>query len=506
MSNGSNEYSESSTKLAHVVSQTGVRDRKNLLEVLRSRSFKKMLYFHSNFCLILQIFLCFSTLFPSNAERNLNLEPNLDSKVQEHVTENLPEDVVFDSYIEKLFQSVAEMEKKPQENILLRDFGFIHLVLERALERFKAEQVMLELESPVHVVGDIHGQFGDLVRLFDAHGRPPSEKYLFLGDYVDRGSHSLEVIVLLFLLKIRYPDKIYLLRGNHECATTNFHYGFYAELLRKFPKEQRTRAEELWDRFQEVFDWMPFTALINQKFLCMHGGISPRLRTLDQLRNLPRPIEPSNDSDDDYSMANDLIWADPDPRMGAKETFKRSARGTSYHFSEKALLNVLEKLKLEMVVRAHQVMMNGYEFFGSQKKLVTVFSAPNYMGYVMNKAANLSQVRELGGGPKSKVAYKIQPSNKFHTTAVTNQVRFHSFKKLFQVKSLPQYHIIYAIVYSNLPPEIHGLSEILGILSATNSLMIEVDFRVGSWNEPAVGRTQCVRPTAGFFSMCVRVR
>ncbi|KAI1701826.1 calcineurin-like phosphoesterase domain-containing protein [Ditylenchus destructor] len=339
---------------------------RNLLEAL-----KKMLYFRSNFNLYLslQIFLYLSALFSSNAERNPDLVSNLDSKVQEPETQNLAEDALFDSYIEKLFQSVDEMEKKPQENFLLRDFGFIHLVMKRALERFKAEQVMLELE------------------LFDAHGRPPSQKYLFLGDYVDRGSHSLEVIVLLFLLKIRYPDKIYLLRGNHECAATNYHYGFYAELLGKFPGDQRIQSEELWGRFQEVFDWMPFTALINQKFLCMHGGISPRLRTLDQLRNLPRPIEPSNDADDDYSMANDLIWADPDPRMGAKETFKRSARGTSYHFSEKALKNVLEKLKLEMVVRAHQVMMNGYEFFGSEKKLVTVFSAPNYMGYVMNKAA-----------------------------------------------------------------------------------------------------------------------
>ncbi len=133
-------------------------------------------------------------------------------------------------------------------------------------------------------LGDIHGQFYDLLRLFEYGGYPPESNYLFLGDYVDRGKQSLETICLLLAYKIKYSENFFLLRGNHECAAINKVYGFYDECKRRY-------SIKLWKIFTDCFNCFPVAASIDDKILCMHGGLSPELHSIDQLKKIVRPTD-----------------------------------------------------------------------------------------------------------------------------------------------------------------------------------------------------------------------
>ena len=143
---------------------------------------------------------------------------------------------------------------------------------------------MLELEPPLYICGDIHGQFYDLLRVFEILKYPPESKFLFLGDYVDRGKKSLECILLLLCLKIKYPTRIYILRGNHESSDVNRTYGFYDECKRKV-------SVKIYKKFCNLFNILPITALIREKILCMHGGLAYDLKDINQLKLIQRPTE-----------------------------------------------------------------------------------------------------------------------------------------------------------------------------------------------------------------------
>ncbi|KAK0406915.1 hypothetical protein QR680_018887 [Steinernema hermaphroditum] len=244
-----------------------------------------------------------------------------------------------------------------------------------AREVFMSQNSMIEIEPPVKICGDIHGQYGDLLRLFDRCGFPPGVNYLFLGDYVDRGRQNLETICLLLAYKIKYPDNFFLLRGNHECATINRVYGFYEECNRRY------QSVQLWQTFQDVFDAMPFTALVSAKILCMHGGLSPHIRSIDQLRHITRSIEPPNPS-----LQMDLLWSDPDPY---NKGWLPNTRGVSYTYGTEVVQEYVTKLNIDLIARAHQVVQDGYEFFAG-RKLITIFSAPHYCGQFDNAAAVMS--------------------------------------------------------------------------------------------------------------------
>ena len=154
------------------------------------------------------------------------------------------------------------------------------------------QPVFLELDSPINIcgknikllLGDIHGQYYDLLRLFDYGGEPPKTNYLFLGDYVDRGKNSLETICLLLSYKIKYQENFFLLRGNRESENINKIYGFFDECKRRY-------SITLCKLFCDFFNSLPVVALVDDKILCMHGGLSPDLHNLDQLRKIVRPTE-----------------------------------------------------------------------------------------------------------------------------------------------------------------------------------------------------------------------
>ena len=138
----------------------------------------------------------------------------------------------------------------------------------------------------LQICGDIHGQYYDLLRLFEYGGFPPEANYLFLGDYVDRGKQSLETICLLLAYKIKYPENFFILRGNHECASINRIYGFYDECKRRY-------NIKLWKTFTDCFNCLPIAAIIDEKIFTMHGGLSPDLNSMEQIRRVMRPTDVS---------------------------------------------------------------------------------------------------------------------------------------------------------------------------------------------------------------------
>jgi len=219
-----------------------------------------------------------------------------------------------------------------------------------------------EVTSPVTVCGDIHGQFYDLLELFKIGGEVPNTQYVFLGDYVDRGYFSVESFTLLLALKARHPDKVTLLRGNHESRQITQVYGFYDECFQKYG------TATAWKLYTQIFDLLNVAAVINKKIFCVHGGLSPEIKVVDNVRTIKRdqeiPIQ---------GAYCDLMWSDPEEI----ETWQIGPRGTGWLFGSKVVAHFLELNKLDYMCRAHQLVQEGYKFM-FDKQLITVWSAPNY--------------------------------------------------------------------------------------------------------------------------------
>lgn len=285
---------------------------------------------------------------------------------------------IKDIEVDKIIEKMLAVKTKRDKTVKLTETEIKGLCF-RAKDILMGQPMLLELEAPLKIAGDIHGQYGDLLRLFDTCGYPPESNYLFLGDYVDRGSQSLEVICLLLAFKVKYPENFFLLRGNHECASINRLYGFYDECKKRY-------NIKLWKVFTEVFNCLPVAGIIDDKIFCMHGGLSPELTKLDQIQRIMRPIEVP-----DTGLLCDLLWSDPSTDI---KGWTEGDRGVSYTFGADVLSTFLQKQDLDLICRAHQVVEDGYEFFGN-KQLVTIFSAPNYCGDFDNNGAVMSVDQSL---------------------------------------------------------------------------------------------------------------
>ena len=273
-------------------------------------------------------------------------------------------------------------------------------MIEHSFKEVSEQPMLLELSAPMQIVGDIHGQFLDLLRLFEFKGMPDgtstSARYLFLGDYVDRGPNGLECMFLLMALKIKHPEQIWMLRGNHECAAINRIYGFYDECKRRY-------SIKLWKQFQELFNALPLAALVEAKIFCIHGGLSPDMESPDDLKRVARPVDVP-----DTGLLCDTLWSDPDKDISG---WAENDRGVSYTFGADVVGKFLTKHDYDLVVRAHQVVEDGYEFF-ADRQLVTIFSAPNYCGEFDNAGAVMAvdeslmcSFRILKPADKKKYAY-----------------------------------------------------------------------------------------------------
>ncbi|KAI8522783.1 hypothetical protein RHMOL_Rhmol13G0023500 [Rhododendron molle] len=271
---------------------------------------------------------------------------------------------------------------------------------------FMHEPTVLQLKAPVKVFGDLHGQFGDLMRLFDEYGFPSSAgdityiDYLFLGDYVDRGQHSLETITLLLALKamfhlqfqIEYPENVHLIRGNHEAADINALFGFRLECVERMGENDGIWA---WTRFNQLFNYLPLAALIEKKIICMHGGIGRSIHSVEQIEKLERPIT----MDAGSIILMDLLWSDP-TENDSVEGLRPNARGPGLvTFGPDRVTDFCKKNKLQLIIRAHECVMDGFERF-AQGQLITLFSATNYCGTANNAGAILVVGRGLVIVPK----------------------------------------------------------------------------------------------------------
>lgn len=283
-----------------------------------------------------------------------------------------------------------------------REFPFsfeqIQQLCDQAELIFQQEPTVLRLHAPIKIFGDLHGQFGDLMRLFEEYGTPSTAgdityiDYLFLGDYVDRGAHSLETMTVLLALKIEHPEHIHLIRGNHEAADINALFGFRLECMERLGEGPGIRA---WNRFNSLFNWLPLAAVIEDRVLCMHGGIGRSINTIEQIEDLQRPLG----MEDGGYVLMDLLWSDPTVNDGV-EGVQPSPRGPGLvTFGPDRVLDFCQNNNLQMIVRAHECVMDGFERF-AQGHLITLFSATNYCGTAGNAGAILVLGRDMVMVPK----------------------------------------------------------------------------------------------------------
>jgi len=231
---------------------------------------------------------------------------------------------------------------------------------------------LLELKAPIKIAGNIHGQYYDLLRIFE-YAHAADSKWLWMGNYVDMGKHQLETICLLLAYKIKYPENFFLLRGNHEIPEINLINGFFHEC--------RTRYNvNVYKEFTDVFLAMPLAAIIDDKIFVVSGGLSPELVSMDQIASTRRPTDIP-----DSGLLCDLMWSDPAPTLGWDD----NDRGRSYTFGPDIVHTFLLKFDLDLIVRGHEVVEDGYEYVAN-RQLVSLFSAPHYAGLYDNAGAIMS--------------------------------------------------------------------------------------------------------------------
>ncbi|EAX93238.1 Serine/threonine protein phosphatase PP1 isozyme 3, putative [Trichomonas vaginalis G3] len=283
--------------------------------------------------------------------------------------------------LDRLLSKLQAAETMPRDTRIMLDVADIAWICNEAIKALKAEPVLLSLQAPLTIIGDLHGQFYDLLKFIKMGGNPGTTNYLFMGDYVDRGKNSVETFTYLLCLKVKYPNNFWLLRGNHETREISRLYGFYDECVANY-------SQDVWAKFTDVFDYLPIAAVISERIFCVHGGLSPELRELSQISKLTRPIRIP-----ESGLLADLLWADPSNEHNG---WRPSERGTSYSYGPDVVDNFLQRHDFDLVCRAHQVVDRGYEFpYNPKQTVLTVFSAPDYCEEFMNKGAMLKVDEEL---------------------------------------------------------------------------------------------------------------
>lgn len=281
--------------------------------------------------------------------------------------------------IDKLISDITNNPKNPDVPF---DIKSSFEIIKATANILKNEPAVLKIDtknSEFVIVGDIHGSLDSLLRIFEKKGTPETTRYLFLGDYVDRGPRSCEVIMLLYSYKYLYPDNIYLIRGNHEFRYINEIYGFKQECLNRVKQtikgKIKNRGASFYRTTTKTYKYLPLCAIINDNIFCVHGGISGYLKSREELLNIEK-VYSKNTVFENGSISAEFLWNDPDPNI---QKYGRSHRILGHTFGRKILNDFRNHMKFDIVIRGHQMEMNGYDWpFGEDGGLLTVFSAPNY--------------------------------------------------------------------------------------------------------------------------------
>jgi serine/threonine-protein phosphatase PP1 catalytic subunit len=308
---------------------------------------------------------------------------NLIHNIEQKIEQNNVNQGQFINFINHLLTFNKQMEllykQKPNERNKPFRFNISSSVIIKLCELVKPilknQPNVLHINSPLNIFGDIHGQFSDMIHFLEMTGLPPAQHFLFMGDYVDRGNNSVEVCALLFAMKIMFPQNISILRGNHECPEVNSMYGFLSECESRYGNEWK----QVFNKINDVLCILPLCAIVSEKIFCVHGGISPHLKKIDDINKINRftPIP-------DGGLLCDLMWSDPNNSLN--ETWGMNARGISCTYNATAIDTFLTNNNLQLICRAHQLVSDGYKFTHNNK-LITVFSAPNYCGNSGNDGA-----------------------------------------------------------------------------------------------------------------------
>lgn len=292
-------------------------------------------------------------------------------------------DLVISSY-KQLLDAEEMNDVKQWDTLLVPVFEeeTLKKLIDETISVLKTEKSLVELSGNCVVVGDIHGNLYDLMRIFHKFGPPPQTQYVFLGDYVDRGEFSLEVISLLFAFKTLYPLQITLIRGNHECKSINEHYGFMQQC------EEMYKCNRIWRLFNVGFTFLPLVAILNQRFFLVHGGITNKMNVIEYVKSLKFPIDEMN------PIVEDLLWSDPVIELSM---FSENPRGKGCCYGGTAVQIFLDDHGYSAIIRGHQCVTNGVQY-AFNKKVITIFSSSNYVN-----ESNSSGVLLINGLEKNHV-------------------------------------------------------------------------------------------------------
>ena len=318
--------------------------------------------------------------------------------------------LIYNSYKEIMDIKTADVHRIGIDTrIPCFDKDIITKLCSETKEKLMKEKNIIEVKQPAYIVGDIHGNLHDLLKIFSIQGYPPKVKYVFLGDYVDRGEYSVEVITLLFSLHCLYPEHVTLIRGNHEFRHVNSNYGFYESTTAIY------EDDDVWREFNDAFDYLPIAAIINRKIFCIHAGISNENNIVQKIESIKRPLYDFNDE-----FVSDILWSDPDKNV---EEFELSKRGAGKIFGMKPLKRFLKENSFYVLIRGHQCVPNGVQTMFNNK-LITVFSSSRYAPSLDNDCGFLEITDDMNA-----VSHNIGVQPKL-LHSLTKFLKVHEHKKM----------------------------------------------------------------------------
>jgi protein phosphatase len=309
---------------------------------------------------------------------------------------------------------------------------------DEVIKVFAKEPALLKLRSPIKIFGNTHGQLGDLMKIFEHFGAPcdimykgdiDGFGYLFLGDYVDFGKFNIELVCLLFALKLKYPDQIYMLRGHHEDRKVNRIFGFAEECVSKMGDDLEDIENSVFHKINNVFDHLPLAAVVEDQIFCVHGGIGQTLRRIEEILNLEKPIDINHDpASNNDKIILDLLWSDPvmnetdlqDMPNPSRDIFQK---GYIIKYGIQRTRKFLAENNLRMIIRSHEPVGDGYEKIGNE--IVTIFSTMDYQG--RNKNASCCIIIKKNSEIIPKVIFPtsnnggVEGANSFEKWAIFSQ-------------------------------------------------------------------------------------